>query len=261
MNILAEIVEQKRLEVADALPRAQAEDWERRAESFPAPADFEAALRQPGRMRVIAEIKKASPSAGVLRADFDPVAIAKSYATHGADCLSILTDVKYFQGSIDYLRAVQQSEGVGLPLLRKDFVIDPVQVYEAKLAGASAVLLIAECLDPSSMKDLVSLIHSLGMTALVELFDPENLGPVIESGTHLVGINNRDLRTFHTDVRHTIDLLADIPKDRLVVSESGIKTRADVERLAEAGVQAILVGEAFMRAADPGAKLAELVGT
>lgn len=258
MNILAEIVEQKKREVAIALPRAEAENWKGKAESLPKAADFEAALRRPGRMRVIAEIKKASPSAGILRENFDPVEIAKSYSEHGADCLSILTDVPFFQGSIDYLKAVRRT--VDLPLLRKDFVIDPVQIYEAKLAGASAVLLIAECLNTSEMQDLVGLIHSLGMTALVELFDPENLQPVIESGTHLIGINNRDLRTFHTDVRHTIDLLADIPSDRVVVSESGIKTRADVEKLSEAGVQAILVGEAFMRAPDPGAKLAELLG-
>jgi indole-3-glycerol phosphate synthase len=258
MNILAEIVEQKKREVALARPRAEAEDWKAKAQSLAIGADFEAALRRPGRMRVIAEIKKASPSAGILRENFDSVEIAKSYFEHGADCLSILTDVHFFQGSVDYLKAVHHA--VDLPLLRKDFVIDPVQIYEAKLAGASAVLLIAECLNVSEMKEFVDLIHSLGMTALVELFDPENLKPVIESGTHLIGINNRDLRTFHTDVRHTIDLLADIPNDRVVVSESGIKTRADVEKLSEAGVQAILVGEAFMRAPNPGAKLAELVG-
>jgi len=258
MNILAEIIEQKIREVAFAQPRAQAEDWKGKAESLPKAADFEAALRRPGRMRVIAEIKKASPSAGILREHFEPIEIAKSYVSHGADCLSVLTDVNYFQGSLHYLRSIHQA--IDLPLLRKDFVIDPVQIYEAKLAGASAVLLIAECLNATEMKDLVSLIQSLGMTPLVELFDPANLKPVIESGTPLIGINNRDLRTFHTDLRHTIDLLADIPKDRVVVSESGIKTRADVERLSEAGVQAILVGEAFMRAENPGAKLAELVG-
>jgi indole-3-glycerol phosphate synthase len=209
-------------------------------------------------MRVIAEIKKASPSAGVMRDPFDPVAIAEDYAQHGADCLSILTDVDFFQGSIEYLRQVARI--VKRPILRKDFIIDPVQVLEARLAGASAVLLIAECLTAGELADLVGEIRSLGMAPLVELHDAQNLEAVLASGTKLVGINNRDLRSFHTDLAHTLDLLDAIPKDRIVVSESGIRTRHDIERLSASGVQAILVGEAFMRAPSPGAKLAELLG-
>lgn len=259
MNILDEIIERKRQEIVIARKQAERDDWRSRVRDLPRPVSFEAALRKPGRIRVIAEVKKASPSAGVLRDPFLPVEIAQDYESHGADCLSILTDVDFFQGSIDYLRNV--SLAVSLPLLRKDFVIDPVQVLEARVAGASAVLLIAECLERSSLADLVGEIRSLGMAPLVELYDPENLDAVLASGTTLVGINNRDLRSFQTDLSHTLDLLPIIPTDRVVVSESGIRTPADVQRLRQSGVQAILVGEAFMRAESPGSKLAELIGT
>lgn len=258
MDILEKIIEQKRREVADSGRRSIAENWAELAKQTPRGADFEAALRQPGRIRVIAEIKQASPSAGILRANFQPAEIAVSYQRGGADALSVLTDEKFFQGSLADLKAARKA--VTVPILRKDFLIDPVQVYEAKIAGASACLLIAECLEPQPLAELVAFIHSLEMTALVELFDPRYLPAVIESGTRLIGINNRNLRTFETHLNHTLDLLPEIPTDRLVVSESGIKTRADVERLAEAGVGALLVGETFMRAADPGAKLAELLG-
>lgn len=257
-DVLARIVERKRIEVEQARAAAARDDWRGRSADLPAPPNFLAALAKPGRIRVIAEIKKASPSAGVLRPDFDPVAIAQSYARNGADCLSVLTDEQFFQGSIGHLRAVRQA--VALPILRKDFVLNEAQVYEARLAGASAVLLIAECLDPAPLCDLAGLIGELSMTALVELYDPENLPAVLASGARLIGINNRDLRTFATDLRHTLDLLDQIPADRLVISESGIKTRGDIERLASAGVAAVLVGETFMRAADPGLKLAELIG-
>ncbi|MBY0585998.1 indole-3-glycerol phosphate synthase TrpC [bacterium] len=257
MSILAKIVDQKRIEVEQSKDRARREHWWRRLGDLPLPADFEAALRLPGRMRVIAEIKQASPSAGILRDPFDPPAIASDYEQHGADCLSVLTDENFFQGSIDHLRAVRQV--VSLPLLRKDFVIDPVQIAEARLAGASAVLLIAECLSRAELADLVGEIRQARMQPLVELYDPENLEAVLESGTNLVGINNRDLRSFVTDLSHTLDLLPRIPPDRVVVSESGIRTRDDVDRLASAGVHAILVGETFMRAPSPGAKLAELL--
>jgi indole-3-glycerol phosphate synthase len=257
-NILDQIVTQKRIEIENARPVAMRENWRERAIESPSPPSFLDAIARPGRIRVIAEIKKASPSAGVLRENFDPVAIAADYERNSADCLSVLTDGPYFQGSIDHLRAVHAA--VRLPLLRKDFILDPIQVYEARLAGASAVLLIAECLNPSQLGELVERIHSIGMTALVELFDRENLPAVLDSGARLIGINNRDLRNFKTDLGHTLDLLPQIPRDRIVVSESGIRTRDDVRRLHEAGVSAILVGEAFMRADSPGEKLAELLG-
>ncbi|MFO0946324.1 MAG: indole-3-glycerol phosphate synthase TrpC [Planctomycetota bacterium] len=257
-DVLSRIVEQKHRELVDLRSRAQAESWREDAERLPPPRSFLAELRGHHEMRVIAEIKKASPSAGVIRPDFDPPAIAKSYASNGAACLSVLTDETFFQGSIDDLRSVHQS--VSLPLLRKDFILDPVQIYQAKIAGASAVLLIAECLAASEMADLLAVASALGMTTLVELYDPANLDPVLRTGTPLIGINNRNLRTFVTDLAHTLDLLADIPSDRTVVSESGIRSPADIARLREAGVHAVLVGETFMRAADPGRKLAELMG-
>lgn len=262
-DILRAIIETKQREVASLRSRLDLTEGKARAADQPPVADFAVALARRGGgkaapIRVIAEIKKASPSAGVLRPDFDPPAIARSYARHGASALSVLTDESYFQGSLDHLRAVAQA--VTVPLLRKDFLIDPLQVVEARLAGASAALLIAECLTPVQLADLVGLIHGLGMTALVELHDPKHLPAVLASGTKIVGVNNRDLRTFTTDLRQTTDLLDDIPRDRIVVSESGIKTRDDVRCLSDAGVDAILVGETFMRAVDPGAKLAELVG-
>lgn len=258
-DILETIVQKKREEIERARERSIHEDWAGQAPLAPSRADFAAALRNADGIGVIAEIKKASPSAGVIRPDFDPPEIAKSYQQGGAQCLSVLTDAPFFQGDIQYLRDV--AAAVPLPLLRKDFILDPLQIFEAKLAGASAVLLIAECLSAAQMAEYVALTESLGMTTLVELYDRSNLGAVLDSGTKLVGINNRDLRSFHVDLRHTTDLMADIPRDRIVVSESGIKTPADVDRLQSAGVHAILVGETFMRAADPGEKLAELMGS
>lgn len=257
-DILARIVARKREEVQQLYAQDSGDGWQRRAMETPTPPDFLGALRGHEAMRVIAEIKRASPSAGILRPDFDPVAIASSYSNHGAACISVLTDRDFFQGSLDHLRAVTAS--VAIPVLRKDFVIDPLQVYEAKVAGAAGVLLIAECLTNSQMRDLLQLIESLQMTALVELHDRENLSAVLDAGARLIGINNRDLRTFQTRLEHTLELLRDIPSDRTVVSESGIRQREDVQRLKEAGVAGILVGEAFMRAPDPGVKLAELLG-
>jgi indole-3-glycerol phosphate synthase len=257
-DILQRIVDRKREEVAVLHRQDSLANWRARAADTPSPPDFLAALRGQDRIRVIAEIKKASPSAGVIRPDFDPPAIAASYHAHGAACISVLTDQDFFQGSIAHLRRVAQS--VPLPILRKDFIIDPAQIFEARVAGAAGVLLIAECLDGTLLGDLLAVIESLKMTALVELHDAENLPRVIASGARLIGINNRDLRTFETHLDHTLTMLREIPGDRTVVSESGIRTHADVERLHAAGVHAILVGEAFMRSKDPGAKLAELVG-
>lgn len=256
-DVLAEIVEYKRTEIQRTRELALAENWEVRAMECPRPVDFLQALKNAQRIGVIAEIKKASPSAGVIREDFDPPSLAESYAAGGADCLSVLTDEKYFQGALDYLRSVAKQ--VSLPVLRKDFILEPCQVYEAKLAGASAVLLIAECLTAEELSQLVQLTERLEMTALVELYDPANLPAVLDSNARLIGINNRNLRTFVTDLRHTTELLPEIPSDRMVVSESGIRRPEDVDLLVDAGVHAILVGEAFMRADDPGAELARLV--
>lgn len=210
-------------------------------------------------MRLIAEVKKASPSKGIIRVDFDPVAVAKCYASAGAHCLSVLTDRQYFQGALEYLSDIRQQ--VDLPLLRKDFIIDEYQVYEARAAGADAVLLIAECLSPERLDQLYRLIRELGMHALVELYDPQNLRAVLATGTPLVGVNNRDLHSFVVDLSHTLRLKQQIPDDRLLVAESGIASRADVELLERAGVGAMLVGESLMRQSDIPAAVRELLGT
>jgi indole-3-glycerol phosphate synthase len=257
-NILERIVATKQTEIAQRRQQTPLAQLEARLADAPAVRDFRAALlRGPG-MGVIAEVKKASPSAGVLRADFDPTAIARIYAANGASAISVLTDEPNFQGHLSYLAAIRQS--VELPLLRKDFVLDRYQVVEARLAGADAVLLIAEILRSAQLRALLKDIHDLGMQALVELYDPENLPRVLDSGAKLVGINNRNLRTFVTSLDHTLDLLGDIPPDRCLVSESGIRTRADMLRLQHAGVHAVLIGETFMRAPEIGQKLRELRG-
>lgn len=256
-NILETIVASKRLEVADAKAQMPEEQLRRQLPAAPPVRDFYAALASSPPIRLIAEVKKASPSQGVIRADFDPVQIARTYQQHGASCISVLTDAPYFQGSLDYLRLVRAN--VSPPVLRKDFIIDPYQVLEARAAGADAVLLIAECLDDALLKTLHDAIVGLGMTPLVELYEPDNLPRVLSIGARLIGINNRDLRTFHTDLEHTIRLRKQIPDDHIVVGESGIRTRQDVERLESAGVRAILVGETLMARADVGAAVDELL--
>jgi indole-3-glycerol phosphate synthase len=207
---------------------------------------------------VIAEIKKASPSAGIIRPDFDPVAIARAYQAHGADCLSVLTDERFFQGHLSYLTAVRGA--TSLPVLRKEFVLDRYQLVEARAAGADAVLLIAEILPGDRLKTLFDEATALGLHVLVELHDADQLPRVIDCGATLIGINNRDLRTFKTTLDHTLELLRRVPADRLVVSESGIKTAADVKVLEQSGVKAILVGESLMRAPDIGKALDALRG-
>ena len=209
-------------------------------------------------MAVIAEVKKASPSAGVLRADFDPVAIARIYEANGASAISVLTDEPFFQGQLSYLTAIRQA--VALPVLRKDFIVERYQIVEARVAGADAVLLIAEILGVKQLPALLNDIHALGMQALVELYERENLPRVLEAGAKIVGVNNRNLRTFVTSLDHTLDLARDVPADCCLVSESGIRTRDDMLRLERAGVKAVLIGETFMRAPDIGAKLRELLG-
>jgi indole-3-glycerol phosphate synthase len=258
MTILDEIVASKRREVAAARRRMPLEELEAQAAEAPPARDFRAALAGPGPLRLIAEVKKASPSAQTIRADFDPVAIARTYQGHGAACISVLTDVPYFQGHLSYLARIRAS--VAIPLLRKDFLIDEYQVVEARLAGADAILLIAEILDGATMAALLQQARGMGMAALVELHDPENLSRVLAAGADLVGINNRDLRHFATDIEHTLRLRDRIPPEVVLVSESGIRTRHDVQRLEAAGVSAILVGESLMRAADIGLAVERLLG-
>jgi len=257
-QILDQIVVAKREEIERAKVDVPESLLRERLAAAPPPRDFLGALSQGPPIRLIAEVKKASPSKGVIRADFDAVAVGRIYQEHGAACLSVLTDRPYFQGSLDDLRQVRAA--VGLPVLRKDFIIDPYQVVEARAAGADAVLLIAECLDDDALSRLYHAILELGMTPLVELYELANLPRVLRLGAKLVGINNRDLRTFQTDLEHTLRLRREIPDDCVVVGESGIRTRQDVERLQAAGVAAMLVGETLMAAADIGAAVDELLG-
>ncbi|MGN6137089.1 MAG: indole-3-glycerol phosphate synthase TrpC [Aureliella sp.] len=258
-TILDKIVATKHNEIAAARNRRSIEACQRAAAAAPEPRDFLAALRGAPPIRLIAEVKKASPSKGIIREDFDPLAIARAYADSGASCLSVLTDRQYFQGDLDYLTAIRQQ--VELPLLRKDFVIDEYQVYEARAAGADAVLLIAECLDAERLDQLYQLIRQLGMHALIELYDRENLPAVVATGTPIIGVNNRDLHTFTVDLNHTLRLQKEIPADRLLVAESGIATRADVEVLERAGVGAMLVGESLMRQPNIATAVRHLLGS
>jgi indole-3-glycerol phosphate synthase len=257
-TILDQIVARTRQDLDARRERRPERELEGRLAGAPPVRDFRAALETPGGVRVIAEVKKASPSAGVIRADFDPVAIARVYERHGASCISVLTDEPFFQGQLSYLTAIRGA--VDLPLLRKDFILDRYQLLEARLAGADAVLLIAEVLEGPELPRLLREARELGLQALVELYDADNLPRVLDSGARLIGVNNRNLRDFTTRLDHTLKLAARMPSDCCLVSESGIQTRADVLRLQAAGVRAILVGESLMRAADIGAKLDELRG-
>jgi indole-3-glycerol phosphate synthase len=261
-DILQRIVAVKREEVAAGRARRSLASWREQAESAEARAglrDFEAALRSKvaaGRSAVIAEIKKASPSKGVLREHFVPAEIAAGYATHGAACLSVLTDERFFQGSAEYLR--QARAACPLPALRKDFVVDEYQVIEARAIGADGILLIAACLDEVQMVDLEAAARALGMAVLVEVHDAAELDRALRLKTSLVGVNNRNLRSFEVSLQTTLDLRQRVPADRLLVTESGILGPADVRLMRAAGVDAFLVGEAFMRADDPGRALATL---
>ena len=260
-DILNKIVEVKRQEIASAIKRKSFVDMRADAESRVLTRDFLAAMRQKnaeGRPAVIAEIKKASPSKGVLRADFIPADIAQSYAEYGAACLSVLTDTQFFQGSVDFLKQARAS--CQLPVLRKDFLIDAYQVYESRAMGADCILLIAACLDDVQMAELEAIALSLDMAVLVEVHDGLELARAQRLKTPLIGINNRNLRTFEVAIDTTLALMKEVQSDRLLVTESGVVTRDDVLRLAAAGVQAFLVGEAFMRAPEPGEALARLFG-
>jgi len=251
LSILERIVTAKRAEIAAARKRTP----EVKLDAAPPVRDFVAAMRAK-RPAVIAEIKRASPSRGVLREEFDPAAIARSYEKGGAACMSVLTDKDFFQGAGEHLSAARAA--CSLPVLRKDFLIDPYQVFESRALGADCVLLIAACLEDREMRELEVLARSVGMAVLVEVHDESELARALKLETPLLGINNRNLRSFETRLETTLDLLPRVPPDRLVITESGILSQADVARMRQHGVEAFLVGEAFMRAHDPGAALAEL---
>ena len=258
-DILNKIIAVKREEIKDAINRKPLTAMREDAESRVLTRDFVGALRAKiavGEPAVIAEIKKASPSKGVLRADFIPADIAQSYAEFGAACLSVLTDQQFFHGSIDHLKQARAS--CSLPVLRKDFIIDAYQVYESRVMGADCILLIAACLDNAQMKAFEALAMSLDMAVLVEVHDAAELARALLLRTSLIGINNRNLSTFEVFLDTTLSLMGQVPKDRLLVTESGIATREDVQRLRNAHVNTFLVGEAFMRADEPGMALAEL---
>jgi len=258
-DILERILAVKRDEVAAAREKIAAADLRRVAESQPAARDFVAALTSrlaAGQAAVIAEIKKASPSRGVLRPDFRPAEIAASYQQHGAACLSVLTDQRFFQGAAEHLQAARAA--CTLPVLRKDFIVDPYQVYAARAMGADAILLIAAALDLPALRDCEALAASLGMAVLVEVHDRDELALALQLTTPLIGVNNRNLRSFEVHLQTTLELLPDIPAERLVVTESGILATADVHLMRGHGVHAFLVGEALMRADEPGLALATL---
>ncbi|GAB4566666.1 MAG: indole-3-glycerol phosphate synthase TrpC [Rhizobacter sp.] len=258
-DILDKIVAVKREEIAAARAKRDLASLRREAEARTDVRDFVGALRAQitaGRAAVIAEVKKASPSKGVLREHFVPAEIAASYERGGAACLSVLTDVQFFQGATAYLE--QARAACALPVLRKDFMVDAYQVFEARAMGADCILLIAACLDDAQMADLEAQAHALGMAVLVEVHDGAELDRALRLKTPLLGINNRNLRSFEVTLDTTLSLLPRVPADRLLVTESGILSRADVQRMRSAEVHAFLVGEAFMRAPDPGVALGQL---
>lgn len=255
--ILDDIVRHKRAGLLRAKAAVPLPELQQRPMFDLARHNFRAALEARPRA-IIAEVKKASPSKGVIRADFDPVGIATSYADNGAAAISVLTEERYFQGHLGYLEAIRHA--VAVPLLRKDFVFDPYQLYEARAFGADAVLLIVAILLESTLQELLWLAEELNLGALVEVHDQGELERAIHSGARLLGINNRDLRTFRTTLGTMEVLLPVVPPDAFVIAESGIETRADIERLERLGVTAFLIGETFMRAPDPGARLAEFLG-
>jgi indole-3-glycerol phosphate synthase len=260
-GILDQIVAVKREEIAAAQQKIPFAAMRADAESRVLTRDFEGALRRKiaaGKSAVIAEIKKASPSKGVLRADFMPADIAQGYAESGAACLSVLTDRQFFQGQVDYLKQARAS--CDLPVLRKDFMVDPYQIYESRAMGADCILLIAACLDDARMAELEAAARGLDMAVLVEVHDRAELERALRLKTPLVGVNNRNLNTFGVSLDTTGHLAREVPPGRLLVTESGIASQDDVKKMRDAGVHAFLVGEAFMRAADPGQALAALFG-
>ena len=260
-DILQKILQRKREEIAERSAKLSLQDLTALAQDADAPRGFITAIENKiaeGKAAVIAEIKKASPSKGLLRENFAPADIARSYASHGAACLSVLTDADYFQGSEEYLQ--QARNACALPVIRKDFIIDPYQVVEARAINADCILLIVAALDDETLQSLLAQAHELGMDVLMEVHDREEMQRALNTNARLIGINNRNLRTFDTTLDTTLGMLDMVPDDRILVTESGIHTPADVKRMRDNQVHAFLVGEAFMRAEEPGEKLAELFG-
>jgi indole-3-glycerol phosphate synthase len=258
LMILDDIIANKREELAETKRRFPFNDIKSRAADAGPVRGFGKALTGGTGMRLIAEVKKASPSKGVIREDFDPIGIARIYEKSGASCISVLTEQKYFQGKLEYLDAIRNT--VGLPLLRKDFIVDEYQIHEARVAGADAILLIAACMERNQLQDYLGIAEQLGLDVLVESHTYRELDKSLLAGAMIVGINNRDLTTFTVSLQTTLDLVKDIPDDRTLVSESGIKTRRDVLNVQQAGVDAILVGESLMRERDVEKKVKELLG-
>lgn len=258
MTILDKILARTRETIATDRATLPQPELEATVRDLPPCLDFHAALAAGPSVQLIAEVKRASPSAGLIRQDFDPVAIANCYVEGGAACISVLTDEPFFQGSLEFLRQVRHA--VSLPLLRKDFIVDRYQLLQARAAGADCVLLIAECLDEQELIALHQQAGELGMQTLIELFEPENLNAVLQTETKLVGVNNRDLRSFETSLEHTLKLRPSIPDDRLVVGESGIRGHDDLIELGQGGVKAVLVGESLMRQPDITEATRQLLG-
>ena len=257
--ILDTIVAHKRIELEDDKQRMPLDTLKRKIQDLPPTRDFRAALSTPNCIHLIAEVKKKSPSKGIIREDFDPVGIARTYAENGASAISVLTDRAFFAGELAYLTAIR--EAVTLPLLRKDFTIDPYHIYQARLAGADAVLLIVSILTLAQLREFAEIARSLGLASVVEVHTEAELELALAGGAGIVGVNNRDLNTFHTDIATTFHLRDSIPTDKVVVSESGINTNKDVTKLKEAGINAILVGESLMRSPNIGDKVRELLGS
>ena len=263
-TVLEEIVESVRAALEDEIRRVPEAEIRRRAGAAPAPRDFKGALAggsgggNGGEVRIIAEAKRASPSAGLIANPYDPVGLSRRYESGGADALSVLTEPRYFQGRLDHLSAVRES--VSIPVLRKDFMVTPYQVYQARAAGADAILLIARCLRDEEIRDLQALAQDLGMAALVEAHTAEEVERAAACGADIIGVNNRNLANFHTDTGTSLELAAGIPEGCVKVAESGIHSRADIERLQRGDFHCFLVGEALMRADDPAEKLRELRG-
>ena len=257
--ILDDIIANKKIELSETKRRSPLAEIRAKAADGRPVRGFGKVLSQGADIKLIAEVKKASPSKGVIRENFDPVEIARAYAKAGANCISVLTESRYFQGSLDYLDQIRKA--VELPLLRKDFIIDEYQIFEARAAGADAILLIAACLERRQIEDFLGTAEGLGLDVLVESHNYKELDRALMAGASLVGINNRDLGSFIVSLQSTFDLLKDIPDDRLVVSESGIATRDDVVKLQKAGVDAVLVGESLVREKDIGKKVKELLGS
>ena len=257
-DVLSEICETKRKEISSSKLQVSEDELKSRLSDVEPARDFLSALQASPGIGLIAEVKKASPSAGLIREDFDPVQIAQTYESAGAACISCLTDESYFKGKLEYLTAIRKN--VSIPVMRKDFILERYQILEARAAGADCVLLIAECLDDCTMRDLYFYASELGMECLVEVYDPENLDRVLKLEAPLIGINNRNLKTFVTDLKHSTDLAARVPESAFLVSESGIRQRSDVEHLLNFGVRGILVGETLMRQDNIAAKVRELLG-